>query len=133
LSLREQADKEDEPILETLKKEIFSFGFYFSFDRDLTLQSEGYYQQRATATRRPTNSFLWNENMLNNMMEMANEKKCEWCIPVVQGYYGKFNVKVGEVDISYELICRRAKNRSGTRFYSRGIDENGNCSNFIET
>ena len=31
------------------------------------------------------------------------------------------------------LISRRRFARSGTRFNDRGIDEAGNCSNFVET
>lgn len=31
------------------------------------------------------------------------------------------------------LISRRHVDRIGTRFHSRGIDENGNVSNFVET
>jgi len=31
------------------------------------------------------------------------------------------------------LISRRSKTRAGTRYNSRGIDDKGNVSNFIET
>ena len=31
------------------------------------------------------------------------------------------------------LISRRRFARSGTRFNDRGLDEAGNCSNFVET
>jgi len=46
----------------------------------------------------------------------------EWMIPVIQGHYGKFQLSVGNRMISYYLISRRSKYRSGTRFYNRGID-----------
>ena len=31
------------------------------------------------------------------------------------------------------LISRRSSARAGTRFHSRGIEESGNVSNFVET
>jgi hypothetical protein len=31
------------------------------------------------------------------------------------------------------VISRRSTRHAGTRFFARGIDENGNCANFVET
>lgn len=68
---------------------------------------------------------------MNNLFESKTFE--EWRIPIIQGYYNKFETFIDQSKITYYLISRRSKERSGTRFYSRGIDENGNCSNFIET
>lgn len=38
-----------------------------------------------------------------------------------------------ETNIDFLLISRRSKFRQGTRFIKRGIDENGNVGNFVET
>ena len=57
----------------------------------------------------------------------------EWVIPVVQGHYTNFELIIGGETVRYYLITRRSKFRSGTRYYSRGINEHGNCANFIET
>lgn len=35
--------------------------------------------------------------------------------------------------INLILLSRRSTLRAGTRFHSRGIDERGNVSNFVET
>ena len=53
----------------------------------------------------------------------------EWRIPIIQGHYGKFESYVIGTKITYHVITRRSKFRSGMRFYSRGIDEEGYCSN----
>ena len=54
-----------------------------------------------------------------------------WLIPVIQGHYGRFQLSLGNRMISYYLISRRSKYRSGTRFYNRGIDENAKCAQYI--
>lgn len=37
------------------------------------------------------------------------------------------------IDVSLMIIARKEVCRLGARFYSRGIDEDGNVSNFVET
>lgn len=37
------------------------------------------------------------------------------------------------IDVSLMIIARKEVCRLGARFYSRGIDEEGNVSNFVET
>ena len=77
--------------------------------------------------------FFWNGAMLGKLLENANMSS-EWWIPVIQGHYDAFEVALGNNNsIRYYLISRRSKYRSGARYYSRGINENGNCANFIET
>jgi phosphatidylinositol 4-phosphatase len=76
--------------------------------------------------------FFWNNSMLNKLLENKNVNN-EWIIPIIQGHYDSFEINLNGNNIKYCLISRRSKYRSGARYYSRGINENGNCANFIET
>lgn len=38
-----------------------------------------------------------------------------------------------KIDVSLMIIARKEVGRLGSRFFSRGIDKNGNVSNFVET
>lgn len=69
---------------------------------------------------RPLSKFFWNESLLKNLFE--SKIMDEWRIPVIQGHYSKFETFIDQAKIVYYLISRRSKLRSGTRFYSRGID-----------
>ena len=60
---------------------------------------------------------------------MKDKPVDEWKILVIQGHYGKFDSYINDFKITYAIITRRSKHRSGMRFYSRGIDEEGHCSN----
>ncbi len=46
-------------------------------------------------------------------------------VKCIQGYFGKWN--------NLCLISRRLPDRAGARYFSRGCDNNGKCSNFVET
>ena len=35
--------------------------------------------------------------------------------------------------VVFGLISRRSRERAGTRYFSRGLDDNGHASNFVET
>lgn len=41
--------------------------------------------------------------------------------------------KINNKTFTWGLITRRSRHRPGTRYFSRGIDENGHVSNFVET
>jgi len=38
-----------------------------------------------------------------------------------------------DVDVSYVIISRRSRQRAGLRYQRRGIDEDANVANFVET
>ena len=54
-----------------------------------------------------------------------------WRIPVVQGLVKEILCENNHFSFYYCAISRRSKFMSGTRFNSRGIDENCNASNFV--
>ena len=57
----------------------------------------------------------------------------KWSTYVIQGYVESFqNLFIGK-DINLVIISRRRFEMAGTRFNTRGIDEDGNAANFVET
>ena len=52
-----------------------------------------------------------------------------WLIPIIQGFFSIYTNNKN----SLALISRRSCERAGTRYNCRGIDENGNVANFVET
>jgi hypothetical protein len=51
---------------------------------------------------------------------------------VICGFVASFEIS-HRFYFQYALITRRSNSRAGTRYHSRGIDLNGNVSNFVET
>jgi len=64
-----------------------------------------------------------------------------YILPVMQGYFqiASFNVPPvdGEPDelalVDYVVISRRSRDRAGLRYQRRGVGEEGNVANFVQT
>ena len=54
-----------------------------------------------------------------------------WMIPVVQGFVKGFKFKTNDSIYHYTLISRRSKFQSGTRYISRGINDQAYVANFV--
>jgi hypothetical protein len=77
------------------------------------------------------NRFTWNMRFLKDLEKYKIEK--EWCLPIIQGYVNSFDVFVEGTKISYILISRRSNRKAGTRYFDRGVDEDGYVANFVHT
>lgn len=66
-----------------------------------------------------------------------------YVLPIMQGYYqiAKFHIprqpeateEGATAEVDYILISRRSRDRAGLRYQRRGIDEDANVANFVET
>lgn len=82
--------------------------------------------------------FVWNTYLLQSLHEYKSRLEPEerraldkesFFTTVIQGYVGAF--QVGPANIA--LISRLSWKRAGTRFATRGVDDDGNVANFAET
>lgn len=134
-------------------------GFYYSTTFDLShtqqrLANTGPTFKDQSLFERSDERFVWNRAML---VEWAKQLEGAWnssgidksigsfpwnhfdyCLPVIQGFVGIIsnpaNVPTNEEDVPvYAIISRRCVFRVGTRYNSRGVDQNGNASNTVET
>ncbi|MES1919631.1 Phosphatidylinositide phosphatase SAC1 [Bonamia ostreae] len=71
--------------------------------------------------------FIWNGHILKEFIE---KKAFQFVQPVINGYVGNFEDANENL---FTIISRRSVRRDGMRLLSRGIDEKGNVSNFVET
>lgn len=76
-----------------------------------------------------------------------------WILPIIQGFVQVEQCVIGNECFTLALVSRRSRHRAGTRFVififkfqclqmyfffmfrykRRGVDENGNCANYVET
>lgn len=147
--------KVEKKILEEVYK-IFqenNGSFYLSNTFDLTnsieRQHSNTYDEMKPIWKRAENRFFWNWPLISNIVNL--ETKCDdsFIIPIIQGFVQTDNVNIdsrflnneseeglGQIEFNTLKIClisRRSRYRLGTRFKKRGIDEDGNVANFIET
>ncbi|KXN89554.1 Inositol-1,4,5-trisphosphate 5-phosphatase 1 [Leucoagaricus sp. SymC.cos] len=93
--------------------------------------------------------FIWNEYILRSLLDFRERldfhereemDRCQFLILTIQGYVGVFEMPLrapptdGAPTIAtLALISRLGWKRAGTRFNTRGVDDDGNCANFVET
>lgn len=56
-----------------------------------------------------------------------------WIVPVIQGYIDYKAVIIDGKQLELVLISRRRYAMAGTRFNARGLDDEGNVANFVES
>uniref|UniRef100_A0A914YHN1 SAC domain-containing protein n=1 Tax=Panagrolaimus superbus TaxID=310955 RepID=A0A914YHN1_9BILA len=94
--------------------------------------------QKSALSNDSNNVFFWNKALLTDILEENSSTKDEWIIPIVQGYVAQKSLfidgeDISPTDLTLTLISRRSIKRAGTRYLRRGIDDDGNVANFVET
>jgi len=74
---------------------------------------------------------MWNYHLCKEMNNFG--VGVQWQLPLIQGFVGTFNVPVQKKPVQCFLISRRSWIRGGTRSNIRGLDDQGNVANFVET
>ncbi|KAH9939988.1 DNase I-like protein [Amylocystis lapponica] len=93
--------------------------------------------------------FVWNEYIVRSLLDFRERldpqereelDRCQFIVLAIQGYVGAFRLPLPvpptngtPVIATLALISRLGWKRSGTRFNTRGVDDDGNCANFVET
>ncbi|PAV23487.1 hypothetical protein PNOK_0055500 [Pyrrhoderma noxium] len=90
--------------------------------------------------RRVTKQFWWNENLLQPFI---NSNLHPYILPVMQGFFQIANFYIPREPVSsesgesapvdYIVVSRRSRDRAGLRYQRRGIDDDANVANFVET
>lgn len=125
VGIKEPYKKLEKRISEELHK-IFddTDSFYYSSDSDIT----NTLQRKETG--KPDDRFFWNKHMLSEIMKLNDEN---WILPVIQGFVQVEQCVIDNECFRLALVSRRSRMRAGTRYKRRGIDENGDVANYVET
>ncbi|KAF2854632.1 hypothetical protein T440DRAFT_464773 [Plenodomus tracheiphilus IPT5] len=135
-----------------LKKILSSGTFYYSADFDLTRRLQDRTSDAATVSIDSLDAgFLWNSYMIQPLVDFRSrlapkEKEAldgsGILTSAIRGFALTITIPKASAPIKVEgsgmpsamtLISRLSCRRAGTRFNSRGIDDDGNVANFVET
>ncbi|GAV02270.1 hypothetical protein RvY_12860 [Ramazzottius varieornatus] len=133
-----------------------SQSFYYSLTMDLTNSMQRQYELRvktssaADSQKRPSwhsadERFFWNRNLWKDF-SLLDAEESHWIVPVIQGYVQQELIAL-DLDKSHAgsedfvvpttcqilLISRRSRDRAGTRYKRRGVDDKGKVANYVET
>ena len=110
---------------------ILSEGMYFSPQYDLTNSVNNQKYGEETLYNRVNKSYIWNQFMCDELIKLSVNTK--WVTPIIQGYVGIKVENINGKNARIGLISRRESKKVGTRFNARGINEEGNVANSVET
>ncbi|CAG8658489.1 7801_t:CDS:10, partial [Cetraspora pellucida] len=133
-----QDEKRYLSLVESLLK---SGAYYFSYTYDLTHTLQRQEQLSDSASKplwkRADDRFFWNRYLQSKLIDFTvnnpDQDLSDFILPVIFGFVSIEPAKINNRDIIFSLISRRSRHRVGTRYFSRGIDAEGNVSNFNET
>ena len=150
LPLRERPvhDPDEDTYLAYLKQLLGSGPMYFSYSIDITNS----FQRQAEADlslplwRRADDRFFWNRFVQTDLIDFrtgggsgSGSKAGQqpgadpYILPVMLGMMRIVTTKIKSTPFTFALITRRSRYRGGTRYFSRGMDDQGHVSNYNET
>nr|XP_035966001.1 synaptojanin-2 isoform X7 [Halichoerus grypus] len=129
--LQEEAKEEDR--LTALRKILNSGVFYFSWPSDgssfdLTVRA----QKQGHDSYEWGSSFFWNQ-LLHVPLRQHQVSCCDWLLKVICGVVSIRTVYASHKQAKACLISRISCERAGARFHTRGVNDDGHVSNFVET
>ncbi|KAF3386576.1 Phosphoinositide phosphatase SAC1 [Penicillium rolfsii] len=150
LPMRERPlhDKDEDTYLALIKDLLRTGPMYFSYSLDLTnsFQRQSQSPSDVPMWKRADDRFFWNrfiqsdlidfslgENNTNGIRYGPQPGADPYILPVMFGMMRISPARVKGTSFTFALITRRSRHRAGTRYFSRGIDEQGHVSNYNET
>ncbi|EPQ32453.1 uncharacterized protein PFL1_00649 [Pseudozyma flocculosa PF-1] len=130
----------EKTLLGLLKSHLYSAPFYFSYRYDLTssLQRQNVVADASQPLwKRADDRFFWNRYLQTRLIEHTSANPSQdlsrFILPCIFGFLEVKSATINNRNFVLGLIARRSRHRVGTRYFSRGIDKEGNVSNFNET
>ncbi|KAG0166925.1 hypothetical protein DFQ28_006560 [Apophysomyces sp. BC1034] len=118
--------EEEQIYIHLLEDHLKQNSFYFSYGYDLTLsvqQRASYKSLHAPLWEKADERFFWNRFLSEKLIGSTVQQ---------QGYYAIFSRNMA-IDELIHIAGDSRMERAGTRYFSRGLDNQGHASNFVET
>ncbi|KAF9350213.1 hypothetical protein BGX26_011569 [Mortierella sp. AD094] len=140
MSLSEAQTSEEAAYVSLLHSHLQSGEFHFSYGYELTNSLQRQAELRGNTQpvwERADERFFWNYRLQSKLVDHTRRHKDQnlssFILPIINGFVEIKATDIHKKAFTLVLISRRSRHRAGTRYFSRGIDVDGNVSNFNET
>ncbi|KAF2218933.1 SacI homology domain-containing protein [Elsinoe ampelina] len=149
LPLRERPvrDPEEDRYVSLVETTLKTGPMYYSYTFDLTnsFQRQSECDPSSPMWKRADDRFFWNRFISSDLINFRNGESMQrgprgsqpgidpYILPVMFGMLRITNTSIKGNPLNFVLITRRSRHRTGTRYFTRGLDEQGHASNFNET
>lgn len=124
-------DPEEAQYLKLLNIQLNNATLYFSVDNEYDLTNSLQRQLGGASPALPDERFWWNKYICEDLIAAEATSFLTYSI---YGYVKSHSTKFrGSHTLDFALVTRRSRFRAGTRYFRRGIDEDGSVANFNET
>ncbi|EDO16233.1 hypothetical protein Kpol_505p10 [Vanderwaltozyma polyspora DSM 70294] len=126
-----------------LRKLLSNGSFYYSSDFDLTstLQHRGY-GTHSLSSDTYEQEYMWNYFMMKEVIQFRDGLDSApreildddgFLTTVICGFAETIITKIHETKVALTIISKQSWKRAGTRYNVRGVDDESNVANFVET
>ncbi|KAL2125495.1 hypothetical protein VTJ04DRAFT_1860 [Mycothermus thermophilus] len=147
LPLRERQvhDPDEDRLLALLRTLLATTPMFFSYAVDVTNSFQRQAQQDVSAPlwRRADDRFFWNRFVVSDLIDFRNRGARgqpapqvgidPYILPVISGVLEIRPTTFKGTPLTLALITRRSRHRAGTRYFTRGLDDEGHPANYNET
>lgn len=130
-----RVDSDETEYLKLLEMQLNNSTLYFSYTYDLTNSMQRNEKIDSFSWKTADTRFFWNHYLTEELQTLAVDHQGVSALiqPVIYGYAKIVDRAVNGFSVSIGLLTRRSRFRAGTRYFRRGIDDDGNVGNFNET
>eukprot|EP01134_Creolimax_fragrantissima_P003445 CFRG3445T1 len=123
----------DADLLKQMRALIMDGSFYFGSEGyDITRSEQSKHEESLKSeTIFPSSRCTWNASLLKDFMNAHIGPPL--CPPCIRGYVSFRKIYTGMTENLAGIISRSGCGRAGTRFQTRGVDDDGFVANFAET
>lgn len=126
-----------------LRKLLSNGSFYYSSNFDLTsiLQKRGM-GAHSLSFDNYQEEYMWNSFLMKEVITFRNRLDDlgrqvlddeGFLTTVIRGFAETFVTYIKQLKVSLTVISKQSWKRAGTRYNARGVDDEGNVANFVET
>ncbi|KAG0001909.1 hypothetical protein BGZ65_003090, partial [Modicella reniformis] len=140
LALSEAQTDEEASYISLLHSHLRSGEFHFSYEYEITHTLQRQSELRGNMQpiwERADERFFWNYRLQSKFIDhtkrLRDQDLSNFILPVVNGFVEIKPAEINKRPFTFALISRRSRHRAGTRYFSRGVDAQGDVSNFNET
>ncbi|KAI0326799.1 hypothetical protein GY45DRAFT_1328461 [Cubamyces sp. BRFM 1775] len=129
---------EEQRLMNIFKQVDMSKNFYFSYTYDLTSTLQHNLTRSGLSPSRRWNMndrFAWNHHLLTAAFgaDRAPSTQSHWLVPLIHGHVDQAKLTVLGRVVFITLIARRSRHHAGARYLKRGVNDEGNVANEVET
>lgn len=142
---RQIRDPDEDTFLSLLKSHVLPGPMYFSYSLDLTnsFQRQASMDSSTPLWQRADDRFFWNRFVSTDLIDFRKRGSRSqpgpqaaadpFILPMIWGTLEIRPTSLKGTPFTLGLITRKARYRAGTRYLTRGLDEDGHAANYNET